>query len=268
MRYKEGGREGGRGEGGRGKEVNMQKHTKILIKMYNHFLKAWSRACRYLKYAICVRPQKRLHFSHSTSKETDGLWITSEGLRIFLFSSLFVTWKVCFENEQQGCLGGSVSWASAQSVERQLRSWSHGWQVWAPRRPLCWQLGAWSLLRILCLPLFLGPFPAHALSLSLSKINNNIKKKCLKKMKNKYLRPSVWSCVCKSTGQKSSRPGTQKEATKKKAAQDLYADAQMRAHRRPPGVQQTLPTSQKSLCLRWSPLCNLYCNPSLSEKGS
>ena len=120
MRYKEGGREGGRGEGGRGKEVNMQKHTKILIKMYNHFLKAWSRACRYLKYAICVRPQKRLHFSHSTSKETDGLWITSEGLRIFLFSSLFVTWKVCFENEQQGCLGGSVSWASAQVMISRL----------------------------------------------------------------------------------------------------------------------------------------------------
>ena len=37
------------------------------------------------------------------------------------------------------------------------------------------QLGAWSLLQILCLPLSLCPAPAHALFLSVSKINKHKK---------------------------------------------------------------------------------------------
>ena len=46
-----------------------------------------------------------------------------------------------------------------------------------PRVGLCadWRLRAWSLLPILCLPLSL-PLPVHALSLSVSKINKNVKK--------------------------------------------------------------------------------------------
>ena len=42
--------------------------------------------------------------------------------------------------------GGAPGW---------LRSWSHSLRVRAPRRALCWQLRAWSLLQILCLPLSL-----------------------------------------------------------------------------------------------------------------
>ena len=58
-------------------------------------------------------------------------------------------------------------WLSRLNVRLRLRSWSHGLWVRAPRRALCWQLGAWSLLQILCLPLALPPFPIHALSLCL-----------------------------------------------------------------------------------------------------
>ena len=60
----------------------------------------------------------------------------------------------------------------AQSVERlRLRSWSCSLWVWAPRWALCWQLRAWSLLRILCLLLSL-PLP-RSCSVSLSKINKH-----------------------------------------------------------------------------------------------
>ena len=48
-----------------------------------------------------------------------------------------------------------------------LRLWSRSYSswVWAPDRALCWQVRAWSLPGVLCLPL------------SLSKIKKNIKKK-------------------------------------------------------------------------------------------
>ena len=46
-------------------------------------------------------------------------------------------------------------WLSRLSIQLRLRSWSHGWWVWAPHRALCWWLGPWSLFRILCLPLSL-----------------------------------------------------------------------------------------------------------------
>ena len=65
----------------------------------------------------------------------------------------------------------------AQSVEHptSAQSWSHGLWVWAPCRALGWQLRAWSLLQILCLPLSL-PLPCSC-SVSLSvKNKNNIKK--------------------------------------------------------------------------------------------
>ena len=60
---------------------------------------------------------------------------------------------------------GAPVWLSWLSV--QLRSWSHGSWVWAPRRASCWQQGAWSLLQRLCLPLSVPP----PLILFLSKIN-------------------------------------------------------------------------------------------------
>ena len=63
-------------------------------------------------------------------------------------------------------------WLSGLSIRLRLRSWSHSSWVRAPRRALCWQLGPWSLLQILCFPVSL-PLP-HLGSLPLSL-------KCLKK---------------------------------------------------------------------------------------
>ena len=62
---------------------------------------------------------------------------------------------------------GVPEWFNRLSVRLRLRSWSHGSWVRAPHWALCWQLGAWSLLRILCLPLSLSALP-HTCSLSLS----------------------------------------------------------------------------------------------------
>ena len=50
---------------------------------------------------------------------------------------------------------GAPGWLSSLSVQLQLRSRSRGPWVWAPRRALGWWLRAWSLFRILCLPLSL-----------------------------------------------------------------------------------------------------------------
>ena len=57
-------------------------------------------------------------------------------------------------------------WLSQLSVQLQLRSWSHSLWVRAQCRALCWQLRAWSLLQILCLPLSL-PLPCLLSLLSL-----------------------------------------------------------------------------------------------------
>ena len=60
---------------------------------------------------------------------------------------------------------GARGWLSQLSLRLQLRSWSHGLWVRTLYRALCWQLKAWSLLLILCLPL--SAPPQHALCLSL-----------------------------------------------------------------------------------------------------
>ena len=70
-------------------------------------------------------------------------------------------------------------WLSWLSIQLQLRSSSHDSRVRAPHQALCWQLKAWSLLHILCLPLF--ALPLLMLCVSLSKTNKLKKKKCLKK---------------------------------------------------------------------------------------
>ena len=70
---------------------------------------------------------------------------------------------------------GAPGLLSLLNVRLGLRSRSHSSWVRAPRWALCWQLRAWSLLRILCLSLFLPPTLAHALSLSVSKINKHPK---------------------------------------------------------------------------------------------
>ena len=62
---------------------------------------------------------------------------------------------------------GALGWLSRLGIRLRLRSWSRSLWVQAPRRALCWQLRAWSLLRILCLPCSL-PLPLLMLCLSLS----------------------------------------------------------------------------------------------------
>ena len=59
-------------------------------------------------------------------------------------------------------------WLSRLSVWLRLRSRSYGSWIWALCEAPCWQLRAWSLPQILCLPLSLSPSPAWSLSLSLS----------------------------------------------------------------------------------------------------
>ena len=74
---------------------------------------------------------------------------------------------------------GAPGWINQLSLRLQVRSWFHGSWGRALSQALCWQLGAWSVLRILCLCLCLSlslPSPAHFLSLSLPKINKHQKK--------------------------------------------------------------------------------------------
>ena len=83
-------------------------------------------------------------------------------------------------------------WLSQLGIWLQLRSWSCSLWVQAPRWALCWQLRAWSLLRIMCLSLSLCPSPAHALSLSLSRKWINIKKKKFKEQEKLWSYWGIW----------------------------------------------------------------------------
>ena len=62
-------------------------------------------------------------------------------------------------------ISGVPGWLSQLSFWLQLRSWSYSWWVRAPCQALCSQLRAWSLLRILYLPLSL--LLLHSCSVSL-----------------------------------------------------------------------------------------------------
>ena len=69
-----------------------------------------------------------------------------------------------------GSLRGSVGWGSHFGSGHDLSLW-----LLPPHRAFCWQLRAWSLLQILCLPLSLSapPLLLLCLSLYLSKINKH-----------------------------------------------------------------------------------------------
>ena len=89
-------------------------------------------------------------------------------------------------------------WLSWLSGRLQLRSWSHSSWVQAPCQALCWQLGAWSLLPILCLPLSLSlPLPcSHSVPLSLKSkyIHTYIHTRLLQ---NALENPKLfWICPC------------------------------------------------------------------------
>ena len=61
---------------------------------------------------------------------------------------------------------GAPGWLSRLGVRLRLRSQSCAPWVRAPRQVLCWRLGAWSLPRILCLPLSLPLTHSHSVSIS------------------------------------------------------------------------------------------------------
>ena len=79
----------------------------------------------------------------------------SEEREIILF---WIGWK--------SFIRGAPGWLSQLSSRLQLRSWSHSLRVRAPRRALCWQLRAWSLLWILWLSLSLSLTHSHSVSVS------------------------------------------------------------------------------------------------------
>ena len=78
-------------------------------------------------------------------------------------SKIKYTYPVCVKKKNH--IIGATGWLSQLSIWLWLRSWSRSLWVWAPHQALCWQLRAWSLPRILCLPLSLCPSPAFALFL-------------------------------------------------------------------------------------------------------
>ena len=63
------------------------------------------------------------------------------------------------------CSLRAPGWLSQLSIRLRLRSWSHTPWVQAPCLAVCWQLRAWSLLQILCLPLSDPPLFTFCLSL-------------------------------------------------------------------------------------------------------
>ena len=68
---------------------------------------------------------------------------------------------------------GTPGWLSRLSFWLRFRSRSPGLWIQAPCWAQCWQLGAWSLLPVLCLPFSL-PLPClHSVSFSLSKMNKH-----------------------------------------------------------------------------------------------
>ena len=98
---------------------------------------------------------------------------------------------------------GTPGWLSRLSVRLQLRSWFHGSWVWAPRRALCWQLTAWNLLWILCLPLSL-PLP-YLCSVSQKWINVWKRKKASKQARKRH-RKSIWPEVVIPSQEESAVP--------------------------------------------------------------
>ena len=95
-------------------------------------------------------------------------WCTPKDFHLHEWSSVFYSkekrrYELClFKN----LICGAPGWLSWLSGRLQLGSWSRGPWVRAPCRALCWQLRAWSLFQILCLPL--SDPPPFMLCLSLS----------------------------------------------------------------------------------------------------
>ena len=92
----------------------------------------------------------------------------------FLFWDKLIFVCMRYESIKKVCCFESIWWLSQPSIWLGLRSRSHGSWFPAPWQALCWQLRAWSLLRLLCLPLSLSLPCLCSVSLWLSNINRNI----------------------------------------------------------------------------------------------
>ena len=121
----------------------------------------------------CLVLQRRGRWGLSWLPQAVGL--LEEGHRAS--NHLWLDYIVFPQNSHTGAPG----WLGRLGVALQLRSWSHGSWLWVPRQALCWQLRAWILLQMLCLPLSAPPLFVLCLSLSnktkQNKTKQNIKKK-------------------------------------------------------------------------------------------
>ena len=105
------------------------------------------------------------HIGHSELHKTDLYRKLNRLRKIALRQLLAVDATFVFQSNISEMYPGAPGGLSRLSVRLRLRSRSHGLWVRAPRQALCRQLGAWNLLRILCLPLSL-PLP-HSCSVPL-----------------------------------------------------------------------------------------------------
>ena len=106
-----------------------------------------------------------------------------EGVNLLL---TFVTQYISHVRIKRNSYYGAPGWLSQLSVPLQLRSWSCSLWVRALHQALCWQLRAWSLLLVLCLPLSLSLPCSCSVSLCLKhKINifKKLKKNFFKRKK-------------------------------------------------------------------------------------
>ena len=103
------------------------------------------------------RGEERLVFSKKLQQTGESLQETNK--------YVMTNWDA---RDKRNDLAGAPGWLSRLSVRLRLRSWSRGLWVRAPHRALCWQLRAWILLWILCLPLSLPLACSGSASLSLS----------------------------------------------------------------------------------------------------
>ena len=110
------------------------------------------------KYLLCVSTQ------WVTRQPTTWLFVWPQSGRALGNSHIFPN-KMMSHDSSKKTNVGVPGWLMWLSVRLQLRSWSHGLWVHALHQALCWQLRAWSLLHILCLPLFLPLAHSHSVSL-------------------------------------------------------------------------------------------------------
>ena len=98
-------------------------------------------------------------------------WATQAPLKNPFWIQTIWMWKLCLNYKVQGCLGGSVNWASHFGSGHDLTA--HGFE---PHIRLCANSSEPGARFRFCVSLSLCPSPFHALSLFVPKINKRWKK--------------------------------------------------------------------------------------------